>query len=419
MQLIERHDSQQQTGEVSETVYRGQLMTNEKFDRRIRDNIGGFFSVGGFLSTRMKTNVALAYAGEGSALDTQHVLFQIHIDNQANKFAYANISSESAFNEAESEILFTMGAVFRVKGCVCDSQGVWIVELKLSGEEDQELRRLSESLVKQISTPKSLLNLAKLMIIMGEHEKALRFALQQIKDNLTTSDDESLRTLSNDFCSIYESRGGHEKLIEFNKKMLEFKLKRFSSTDPSLLSDYNNLGIAYMHLGNYDSALLNFNQAIKHFVVRQRSDQAQYGQVHADQKRPKQVMDAYKESLNLKSNTLPHNDPAFAIAHNNIGKLYYSLKKYEKAIEHYKLALQIGKLSLQYTHPNLAIIYDNLAMSYNKQGQLEEALECRKQLQDIYSKNTRLNRRKVIKCDIWIYMSLSIRLKQPRQGGNY
>jgi hypothetical protein len=166
LQLKERHASQQHTptttgtGEVTtsddsdsviETVYRGQLMSNEEFDKRIQNNKGGFFSVSGFLSTTMHQTLARVYAGDSSnkvALNEQSVLFQIDIKKSVNKFPYANISKESVFEDDESEILFTMGSVFRIHSITLNDQGVWMVKLLLTGEEDQELRTLTEYMQK-------------------------------------------------------------------------------------------------------------------------------------------------------------------------------------------------------------------------------------------------------------------------------
>ena len=102
-----------------------------------------------FFSTTQKENLATVYAGDlgkSKGVSTeQSFLCQIDIDRSINKFPYANISSQSVFDETGSETLFTMGAVFRILSIHFDSdQGFWNVHLKITGDEDKELRNLSD-----------------------------------------------------------------------------------------------------------------------------------------------------------------------------------------------------------------------------------------------------------------------------------
>jgi hypothetical protein len=101
LRLKERFNSQLSSSTVpcrTDTVYRGQLMENAQFDKKIRGNIGGFFSISSFLSTTQNRYLALVFAGN-SGLSTiskeQSVLFEIPIDISVDKFSYADISSES------------------------------------------------------------------------------------------------------------------------------------------------------------------------------------------------------------------------------------------------------------------------------------------------------------------------------------
>ncbi|CAF0778567.1 unnamed protein product [Didymodactylos carnosus] len=96
------------------TVYRGQLMTNEEFDKKIRYNTGGFFLVSSFFSTTIKKDLACIFAGDGSRSTESSVLFQIDIDHHVKEFDYADVTKESAFDDTEEEVLFSMGAVFRI-----------------------------------------------------------------------------------------------------------------------------------------------------------------------------------------------------------------------------------------------------------------------------------------------------------------
>ncbi|CAF1394348.1 unnamed protein product [Didymodactylos carnosus] len=275
LQLQERHISQRQAVTDNNSsapsvsiVYRGQQMMNEEFDRRLRNNTGGFFSVSSFLSTTPHENLASAYAGgsnSGSAVaDVQHVLFQIHIDDQVNKFPYADITEESVFQEAESEVLFTMGAVFRIQSVEQDSQGVWIVQLRLTGKEDEELRTLAEHMRKNIFDVTSLASLAKLMLEMGKHDKAEQFYLLLLSDPYFIGEPLHHAIILANLGVIYHHTGRQEKTIEHFEKSLEIKLKHLHATDPSLAQTYNNLGAVYHEQqGDYEKALSYYNKALE------------------------------------------------------------------------------------------------------------------------------------------------------------
>jgi hypothetical protein len=102
------------------------------------------------------------------------VLFQIETDGNVNRFPYANISAQSMFEDDEKEILFTMGAVFRIQSIKYEAEkSIWHVHLKLTDEEDADLRTLGEYMKEDIvhsSLP--MASLAKLMVRMGIFDKA-------------------------------------------------------------------------------------------------------------------------------------------------------------------------------------------------------------------------------------------------------
>ncbi|CAF4710876.1 unnamed protein product, partial [Rotaria sp. Silwood2] len=84
LQFKDYHSKQISTNTTAEnekmiTVYRGQLIKNEEFERKIRHNLGGFLSVTSFLSTTMVKQLGAIFSGNGGEIDTQSVLFQIDI----------------------------------------------------------------------------------------------------------------------------------------------------------------------------------------------------------------------------------------------------------------------------------------------------------------------------------------------------
>ncbi|CAF3397278.1 unnamed protein product [Rotaria sp. Silwood2] len=188
LQLLEKHILQQRALKDTPTndiIYRGQLMKTEEFNRKIRHNVGGLFSVVSFFSTTMDENLASVYAGNSENnhqhLDVEHVLFQIKIDKNVYRFSYANISKQSAFEKGENEILFNIGAIFRIESINQDDRKVWIVHLKLTDDEDRELKKRIGCLETQILTPYPQLNLGRLMVEMGNYSAAEEYYLSLLR----------------------------------------------------------------------------------------------------------------------------------------------------------------------------------------------------------------------------------------------
>ncbi|CAF1677727.1 unnamed protein product, partial [Adineta ricciae] len=286
LQLRERHNKQQQLARAATpitndnmttternnqqimTVYRGQLMNNSEFDRKIRCNTNGFFSVSNFFSTTIHENLAReVYAGTRSSSETteeQSVLFRIDIDRHVNKFPYAILTSESAFDAVEGEVLFTMGSVFKILSVlISENGGYWNVQLKLTDDEDKELQALTEFIKSDIIQPNPLESLARLLIEMGSNKKAEHYYLKLFDDPTFTSNSINLISLYNNLGSVYQAMSHYEKAIEFFEKALEIKSKYSPDTDRFVAILYSNLGSIYNDQGKYDKAYRYYGKALQ------------------------------------------------------------------------------------------------------------------------------------------------------------
>ncbi|CAF3851906.1 unnamed protein product [Rotaria sp. Silwood1] len=408
LQLKERHATQQATPSLNdavaaiavETVYRGQLMDTEEFDKKIRYNKGGFFSVSGFLSTTMHENLAILYAGDRSggrtdgSVNVQSVLFSINIDKSVNKFPYANISKESAFEEDEGEILFSMGAVFQILSVELDSSaGVWRVNLKLTAEEDDELRKLTEHIKEYIVLADPLRSLAKLMLEMAKYGLAEKYYQLALQDPKIFNNLENVGGVYNNLGLIYDEVGEREKALEHFEKSLRITLKCKAATDLALAPIYNNIASTYFAQGNLEKALFNFNQALDIEMKALVPDNREIalccnniGQVYFAQKNYSKAFLWYAKCLEIQLKLLPKNHPHIATTYGNLAALFYARSEYDRAVRYFNKTLEIQVISLPAHHPWLATTYDNLAWALYKDGKLKEALECMNKALEIYLK---------------------------------
>jgi tetratricopeptide (TPR) repeat protein len=394
LQLIQFATVSDVTDPSIPTVYRGQLMTNEEFNKKIRNNEKGFLSINSFFSTTSHRHLAIVYAGNRSSSKTsteQSVLFQIEI--RKNYHDYANISEESAFEEDEGEILFTMGAVFRIVSVDLSDEGFWDVKMRLSPEEDEELTTLAAHVRAQIITPYPLLSLGRFMLETANYDKAEQLHLLSLNELTIREKYDIIPAVYNDLGFIYKKTGKQEKAIEHYKKSLETYLKHLPPTDTKLACVHNNLGVVYCEQGDYDKALSCYNKALEielNSPIPAEREIALYynniGIVYQAQQCYLEALERFEKSLELLEKRLPVNHPSIAVIYNNISTVHHALGNCDKANDYLKKTLEIQLRSLSPNHPDLATSYNNLGFAYKEQSKFQEALEMYEKCLQIQSK---------------------------------
>jgi hypothetical protein len=107
-----------------EWLYRGQHMLIVEFEK-LKNNVGGLFSVYNFFSTTEYKELATIYAGQ-SVDDEIAVLFEIEIKSSfVADIPFADIGNLSHFDDGEREWLFSMCSIFRIEQVQCDNDGRW------------------------------------------------------------------------------------------------------------------------------------------------------------------------------------------------------------------------------------------------------------------------------------------------------
>ncbi|CAF1148463.1 unnamed protein product [Didymodactylos carnosus] len=318
-------------------VYRGQGMVTEDF-QKLRTNIGGFLSMNIFLSTATRRDVALSFAQLSLHRPAvESVLFEMTIDTRKCPRPFHNVENMSYFR-AEQEILFSLGTVFRIVSVKQLDCGIWNVKLILNGEEDDQLRRLTNHMKKEIQGPNDFFIIGKLLLKMGEYDRAEQFhliMLENISDN-----EPDVGYIYNQLGLIYRERGNNQQALVYYTKSLDFQLKYVPENLSSLAITYSNIGGVYQAEGDQEQALLNMEKA-----------------------------------LQIKLKTLPTHDPLLAIEYNNIAVVYDDKKEYDKALQYYHKSLSIAKAALPANHPSLAITYSNIGLIHKCKGDYGQALK--------------------------------------------
>ncbi|CAF4060603.1 unnamed protein product [Rotaria sp. Silwood1] len=375
------------------TVYRGQGMSNDEFEN-LRQNIGGLLTIHSFWSTSLNPQVPSLLVPSNDP-DMQGILFKIEINlNIQNTVPFANISSYSHF-QIEDEILFSMGSVFRIVSVSKNTENTWIVCIKLSGDEDVQLKTLREHMKEEIGGTKvAEYSLAKLLRLMGKFDEQERF-YQIMLTGLSFFDDmpELFANIYNDLAGIYKHRRDFKNALDYYQKSLETREKHLPPNEKSYAMLYNNMGSVYSNQGDLDQALVFLERSLEISLGLARPDPQHISstynniaEVYRKKTDHKNALKYYEMALKTAMKGLPVNHPSFSITYSNMGGSYYQQENYEEALNYFNKALHVKNQCLPPNHFSFSITYGNIALAFHKMGRVEEALNNMMKAIEIASK---------------------------------
>ena len=370
------------------TVYRGGSISIDELET-LKHNTGGLISFNTFLSTSLDKDVALLFAGEGDYRPLREsVLFQIKIYAQDNLKPFANIKIKS-FMKDEDEVLFSLGTIFRIESVESLNEYIWIINLTLSGDEDQQLQDLRKYFQDKLDQTATINDLGDFLYQIGDYNRAESYyrillhkypsnhrdlvmiycnmgVLQHCKDNYDEASNyftTALLLLSNslpfrndrdhiDFatinynlaCSIAKFQGYKPALLSF-KNALDHINKHIRTTSPLLPNMYNGYALANADSGFYGMALFYHHVALT-------------------------IVEALK----------PINQLDLANTYHSMGLMYILKQDYTEALDFFQKSLQIRKLCLPDNHPDLADVLNETAGVFNHLGQYQLALQTYEQV---------------------------------------
>ncbi|CAF1271939.1 unnamed protein product [Didymodactylos carnosus] len=371
-------------------LYRGQAMDNNEFNR-LQQNIGGFLSINSFLSTSLRRNIALHFALQSSVdrADVTPILFEMKVDTKKSPKPFHNISQYSAF-ETEQEILFSVGTVFHIESVQKMKDGVWVVKLILDGEEDKELKELTELLRKEIHASNDLFTLGKLTYRMGEYEFSEQL-YSSVVENLSENHPDRASALSN-LGSLLMRKGSHSEALDCYNKCLKWELAHSPLNFLAHAATYHNIGTAYAHLDDNEKALSYFEKAKKieeellpSNTTSIASTYNQMAAVYRDMGDFQNALLYAEKALSIQQTSLPKNHLEKAMSLENLGLIYEKQGDVQKGLEYFLKSLQMETIVLPALHPTLIHSHCNIGQTYLNLGNYPEALKHFKTSYDIAS----------------------------------
>ena len=366
------------------TVYRGLSLLDSAFVQ-IEQNRGGLLAFNTFLSTSTERKVAMSFATE--ILDEpgyQSILFEMKINVVKCQNPFADIQQLSEMKN-EKEILFSMGTVFRIHQIEKLPNGVWNIQLSLDGDEDVQLRRLTEHMRTKFQGLHPLFMIGRLMRTLGQYENAEHFYRMFIDQNESTSiNPVEQGKLYADLGAIYMDRRQYLQALSYFQESVKF--------DSDSAESYGKLGLVYQELNQHEKALGHLLRAIELNQTKKASSEDvaiqfnNLGTVHYKQKNFDQARLNYEQSLKLRLQCLPPTHPDIAQSYSNIGTVSYAQGDFARALSSFSEAFKIKSASLPSEHPSLAITFNNIARTFISLGQYKEALSNAEKAVEISTK---------------------------------
>jgi tetratricopeptide (TPR) repeat protein len=360
-------------------VYRGQGLSSSDFEK-LQKTKRGLMSFNNFLSTSKNRDVSLRFTKSASTKTNMvGILFEVSIDPTVSSAPFASIQEVSYFKK-EEEILFSMHTVFRVNEItkIDNNNSLYQVNLKLTADDDEELRILTKYLQQEITTETGWKRLGQLLMKLGLFDKAEELYNVLLKQTL---DQDEKATYYNQLGQIQHAQGDYKKAIEYSRKSLEIRQKTLPPNHPLLATSYNNIGLVYQNMGEYSKALSFYEKALEIWektLPPNHPDLAtsynNIGLVYQNMGEYSKALSFYAKALEIWEKTLPPNHPSLASSYNNVAVVHQSMGEYSKALSFYEKALEIFEKSLPPNHPDLATSYNNIGGVYENMGEYSKSL---------------------------------------------
>ncbi|CAF3810641.1 unnamed protein product [Rotaria sp. Silwood1] len=369
-------------------LYRGQGLLTADFEK-ISKNKGGLISFNNFLSTSKNRDVSLEFAKDAlRTTDMVGVLFQMTIDPTESSTPFASIRELSEFAQ-EEEILFSMHTVFRIGDVrkIDKKSPLYEVGLKLTADDDQQLRRLTDRIRQETSGSTGWYRLGQLLLKIGQFDKAEELYTALLEQASYDSDN---AYLYHQLGCLKDNQGQYKEAASYYETSLKIKRKTLPQDHPSLAATYNNIGLAYNYLGEYPKALEFYEKAHK---IKEKALPPNHpdlaisynniGAVYNNMGDYSKALEFHEKALKIREKTLPPNHPDLATSYAWIGAVTNDMGNYSKALEFYEKAHKIKEKALPPNHPDLAQSYNNSGAAYNDMGDYSKALESHKKSLEI------------------------------------
>ncbi|CAF1567989.1 unnamed protein product, partial [Adineta steineri] len=227
-------------------------------------------------------------------------------------------------------------------------------------------------------------NMAGILFVMTIDPSVSSAAFTAIKDvSYFKTEEEILFSMHTVF------RIGEIKQIEKDNPLYQVELKLTADDDEQLsiltkcIREEINGSTGWRRLGRLLLKIGQINKAEEIYIALleqpcNEDDKAHYynqlGRVKYDQKDYEKAIWYHEKAIEIRKEITSPNDRSFALSYSNLGIAYGEMKEYTKALSFHEKSLKIEQKILPPDHPSLATTYTNIGGVYCNMGQYSKAL---------------------------------------------
>jgi tetratricopeptide (TPR) repeat protein len=362
-------------------IYRAQLMSKDEI-QELQNSIGEYISINSFFSTSQDKKYAIFLLGDTKSIrdDLQRVLFEIDADpSHAGIKPFADISSKSYFPN-ECEILIMSGAIFRLNGIILNEENIWIINLTLSSDQDEELKSRIDQIKGEYNNQEiNLFSFGKILHKMNKYDDAAKYYRRLLTE--FSNDYKQTGLCCYHLGRVHSAKGNYEDSMKWYKKSLEIMMETMDAVDSNIAECFNSIGNIYRKQEDYKQALDAYQKALdiwEHALVDGHSkiDKCliNMGVVYHAMEDYNKALECHEKALKIKQECQEINHSDVAVLYNNIGIVHECLDQFDLALKHFEQALEIYRTSSDLQNIEYGITLENIGHLYENNEKWRQAL---------------------------------------------
>jgi tetratricopeptide (TPR) repeat protein len=212
-------------------------------------------------------------------------------------------------------------------------------------------------------------NLFLIQRVMADYPGALNSAYEALKIHETNRNRMGIFSSYNNIANVYNDQQNFTKALQYFLKAALY-LDSNNAVQKSRL--YSNLGLVYTELGDFESSMKYFNEALelrKDDLLGLSDLQVNIGLCYSTQGKFEEALKYFLQAAEIYEEK--HRELNLGIACSNIGDCYLHLKKFDRASQYLNKALSIAQKIDD--KEGIKVAYNNLSELYAQTGNFEKA----------------------------------------------
>lgn len=392
------------------TVYRAQQMWDYELEK-LKNLKGKKIAVNSFFSTSIDPIRALFRLGLSQPVDNniERVLFVICLDpTVVTTKPFADITTLSAF-PIEEEVLIMLGSTFHLLDIhpgENKEKGAWIIEMKLIGDNDNELAPIIDAIKAnngESDGESGLLLFAHELRDMSKFDDAERY-YQRFLENLSQDNKKMISRCYHGLGNIMDDKGDYGRSLELLEKAYQILMGLPDPDDERLVRIQISFGATCSNNGCLEKALSWYNSALS--ILDSKSVPSTHylrvmchinrAEVFLKQKNYPEADKCLKTAFVICQKSLPDEHDLLGGCYNGFGEVKLNLGELKIARKNFIDALEQYHKSLTPYNFFVGDALENMGKTYEMMGNTDQAFLYYSKSGTIYGDTLLPTHRKVL-----------------------